>query len=52
MNTNIIRFPGMHDPREKAGKRAEEKIREILGNTPTAKIFGKIVKISIRNTPT
>ncbi len=52
MNKNIVRSPGIHDPKDKAAEKAEKKIRETLGNTPAAKILGKIVKISIRNTPT
>jgi len=52
MSTNIVRPPGIHDPREKAAEKAEKKIKKLLGNTPAAKLLGKIVKISIRNTPT
>ncbi|NLV45738.1 MAG: hypothetical protein GXY07_14715 [Candidatus Hydrogenedentes bacterium] len=52
MSTNLVRPPGIHDPRENVADKAEKKIRKLLGNTPAAKLLGKIVKISIRNTPT
>lgn len=52
MNNNFVPFPGIHDPKEKAAEKAEKKIRETFGNTPIAKLLGKIVKITIKNTPT
>ena len=52
MVRNIVRSPGIYDPKKKAADKAEKRIRKIFGDTSAAKILGKIVKVTIENTPT
>jgi hypothetical protein len=52
MNTSIVRFPGLTDPKDKIAEKAEKKIRKVLGNSAPAKILGKLIKIWIQSIPT